>query len=87
MPELIAAPALRWELREAVTEILETMFFIHILEDEPAAKPVSGDGRECILAPSIAACVNFHGEPSGIRSQESSAALARPRACSQTPSS
>ncbi len=64
MPDLLSRPAVGDALRDAVTEVLEKMFFIRILEDPreaqefPARTRLDGE-RE------IAARVTFHGEPSG----------------------
>jgi CheY-specific phosphatase CheX len=77
MPEPIAAAALERALGEAVTEIMEKMFFIRILEDVPAAESVVEDGVEYAPDPSIGACVNFHGEPSGRLSLDLKSAAAR----------
>ena len=65
MPDLVFQPALREALRDAVTEVLEKMFFIRLLEDPRAAAELSRRAPASSSEGEIAARVAFHGEPSG----------------------
>jgi CheY-specific phosphatase CheX len=64
MPELLSRPLLADALRNAVTEVLEKMFFIRVLEDPREAAEFSMRERP-YGEPEIAVSVIFHGEPSG----------------------
>lgn len=65
MPDMLSPSVLKQGLREAVTDVLEKMFFIRILEDPQAAGTVPAGEVECRADPRIAVCVSFHGRPSG----------------------
>lgn len=64
MPDLLSRPRLVDALRNAVTEVLEKMFFIRVLEDPREAAEFSTHARSR-GEPEMAARVAFHGEPSG----------------------
>lgn len=64
MPDRLSGPLVADALRNAVTEVLEKMFFIRVLEDPREAAEFSTREPPC-GEPEIAARVTFHGEPSG----------------------
>ena len=64
MPDLLTRPLLVHALRHAVTEVLERMFFIRVLEDPREAAQFAAQMRP-FGGTEIAARVEFHGEPSG----------------------
>ena len=68
MPDAVLQMEVREALREAVTEVLEKMFFIRALEDPKAAAELSKSASEFRDESGIVARVRFHGEPSGVLS-------------------
>jgi CheY-specific phosphatase CheX len=64
MPDLLAQPQVGEALRDAVTEVLQKMFFIRILDD-PDPSTLSHGGRRAPPGNEIGAWVDFHGDPSG----------------------
>jgi CheY-specific phosphatase CheX len=77
MPEAALQMEVGEALREAVTEVLEKMFFIRALEDPRAALELCRSLSAFHGEAEIATRVVFHGEPSGVLSLRTDYPVAR----------